>query len=101
MKIQTILGLGLVVAFLVSCSDSLSGRYVNEENRTEYLEFRSNGTYTAKTEALSFGARYELDGTRLVLRGMGGRAFLAEVEGDSIRIVDEESGFPGKHWIKR
>jgi hypothetical protein len=101
MKFKTIFRLALVVAFLVSCSDSLSGRYVNAENSSEFLEFKSDGKYIARLQGKTFPGRYELDETRLVLKGVAGRPYLAEIEGDSIRSDEDGSWLSGKNWIKQ
>ncbi len=75
--------------------DGLHGTYVNQDDPSEYLELREDGTYFLQEMGLSLSGEWEVEDRTITLRddetGLTARATI-----DSGRIFDEE----GKVWVK-
>jgi hypothetical protein len=70
------------------------GTYVNQDDPSEYLELKPDGSFYLKEAGMGVAGKWEVKGNELRL-SWAGFTMRGEIRGD--RITDRE----GKTWVKR
>jgi hypothetical protein len=87
--------LALLMAFLITCSKGVAGKYVNQKNKKEYLELRGDGTFFVRESGTGMSGHYRVDGGVITLTLEGGMAAQGKIQGNT--ITDED----GKIWVEQ
>lgn len=86
----------LVISLLVGCGlGGPAGKYVSEKNSDDFLELKSDGTFTVIEGRSGFTGKYEIDGDQIILKADIGLAQRGRIEGQT--IIDNE----GTRWTKQ
>ena len=92
---------GLVVVLLVSLgatigcvsNSGIAGTYVNQDDDSEYLELKADGTYDLREGGADFTGEWEVEGDEIEITWMG---FVATGTIEDNKITDQD----GKVWVK-
>src|SRR5437867_3726895 len=80
---------------------SLSGQYVAESDRSDFLKFTADGHWTVRN---GVAGTYSIDGKTIVLNGPLGFSFSGEISGDTITVNSpalDGSGTVAKKYRKQ
>lgn len=92
-------------------NDSITGRYVNDQNSAEYLDIKSDGSFAWRVGGRDFGGSYQVSGDVLTLRfppvGATARGKLVGEQFNcclsnglgpaETKLIDDDS----KNWVRR
>ena len=81
--------------FVFACSrSSVAGKYISEDNTSNYTELKADGTFLAHQGSHDFAGKYEVKGTEITLILNSGQTVRGKIEGKT--IINTE----GKRWTK-
>jgi hypothetical protein len=101
------LPIGFIVTFIVVISlagiigcgtSSVAGTYVNQDNPSEYLELKKDGTFYSHEMGIVLTGEWELDGDKIIFKLPIGIALTGTIKGDTI-TSDVKDPFTGKAII--
>ena len=73
---------------------NVAGRYASEENSSNYLELRTDGTFYLSEDSLEIDGTYELRGSEIILALPLGLSSKATIRGDT--LIDDD----GERWSR-
>lgn len=85
-----------------SSSRSVAGVYVNQDNPSDSIELKRDGTFYIDIVGLSGHGRYEVSGDSVTLKFPDGGAARAQLQGDTlVSPTNSVTGYYGTHRKKR
>ncbi|HJT29034.1 MAG TPA: hypothetical protein VJ784_16600 [Pyrinomonadaceae bacterium] len=73
-----------VIDTSVDYSKSAAGKYVNQKNRTEYIELKPDGTFYVQRKTSGYAGKYEITGNIITTVLPDGRAGRDKIQADAI-----------------
>jgi hypothetical protein len=83
-----------VIDTSVDYSKSAPGKYVNQKNRTEYIELKPDGTFYVQRKTTGYAGKYEITGNIITTVLPDGRAGRDKIQADAIIEPD------GTVWVR-
>jgi len=83
-----------VIDTSVDYSKSAAGKYVNQKNRTEYIELKPDGSFYVQRKTSGYTGRYEVTGNIITTVLPDGRAGRDKIQADAIIEPD------GTIWVR-